>query len=230
MDAKSILEGLLAQGKDLAAKGRDVAEDKLGVPAQEGEQRDAMLSGLGKGAAGVGILALLLGTKGGRKVTGTALKVGSIAAIGTLGYKAFQNWQNKSSDSRDFGTSIADLTGDSTQKRSTAVIKAMIAAAKADGHIDDGEVAAIKKQMESMGLDPQIAAMLEEEVSKPLDAAAIAAEADSPAAAVEIYLASKLVIDEANDRELAYLNELADKLDLPGELVQEVDSEAGIAV
>lgn len=229
MDAKSILEGLLAQGKDLAAKGRDVAEDKLGVP-QEGEQRDAMLSGLGKGAAGVGILALLLGTKGGRKVTGTALKVGSIAAIGTLGYKAFQNWQNKSSDSRDFGTSIADLTGDNTQKRSTAVIKAMIAAAKADGHIDDGEVAAIKKQMESMGLDPQIAAMLEEEVSKPLDAAAIAAEADSPAAAVEIYLASKLVIDEANDRELAYLNELADKLDLPGELVQEVDSEAGIAV
>lgn len=236
MDAKSLLEGLLAQGKELAAqgvaqgkelaaKGRDVAEEKLGVPAEEGEQRDAAMSTLGKGAAIGGVLALLLGTKTGRGVAGSAIKIGSLAAIGTLGYKAFKNWQDKSSDSREFGPNIAELTGDDSQKRSIAVVKAMIAAAKADGHIDSNEVETIKKQMEAMNLDPDVSAMLESEVAKPLDAAAIAAEADSPAAAVEIYLASKLVIDEGNDKELAYLNELAEKLELPGELVAEVNSE-----
>jgi len=226
MDAKALLEGLLAQGKELAAKGQDIAEDKLGVPA-EGEKRDETLSAMGKGAAVTGVLALLLGTKSGRKVTGSAIKLGSIAAIGTLGYKAFKNWQDKSSDSRDFGKELTSLTDDESQKRSAAVIKAMIAAAKADGHIDADEIATIKKQMDTMGLDPDVAAMLESEVSKPLDATAIAAEADSPAAAVEIYLASKLVINEGNDREMKYLNDLASALKLPSDLVSEVDTEVG---
>ena len=250
MDAKAILEGLLeqgkelaakglaqgkelaaggvAQGKELAAKGRDLAEEKLGVPSEQGEERDAAMSKLGKGAAIGGVLALLIGTKTGRKVTGSAIKLGSLAAIGTLGYKAFKNWQDKSSDSREFGGNIAELTGDDSQKRSISVIKAMIAAAKADGHIDSGEVETIKKQMESMNLDPDVSAMLEAEVAKPLDAAMIAAEADSPAAAVEIYLASKLVIDEGSDKEMAYLQELAEKLELPGDLVAEVDSEVNV--
>ena len=225
MDAKAFLDGLLAQGKELAVKGRGLAEEKLGVP-KEGAGRDEALSAMGKGAALTGVLAVLLGTKTGRAMTGSAIKLGSLAAVGTVGYKAFKNWQAKSSDSRDFGTNIAELVGEDVQKRSVSVIKAMIAAAKADGHIDAQEIETIKTQMEAMDLDPAVSAMLEAEVAKPLDAAAIAAEADSPAAAVEIYLASKLVIGEGGDKEMAYLNDLASKLELPGDLVEEVVAEA----
>ena len=44
-------------------------------------------------AAGA-LVAVLLGTGTGRAVTGTALKLGGIAAIGGLAYKAYQNYQN----------------------------------------------------------------------------------------------------------------------------------------
>jgi len=59
-----------------------------------------MLRGLGKGAAAAGALALLVGTKGGRRVTGTALKLGSLAALGGVGYTAYRNWQEKQSGAR----------------------------------------------------------------------------------------------------------------------------------
>ena len=48
MDTRNLIDSLLASGKTLADKGRDVAEDKLNIPEQ-GPERDAMLSGLGKG-------------------------------------------------------------------------------------------------------------------------------------------------------------------------------------
>ena len=54
MDPRSIFEQLLSSGQELAAKGRDVAERGLGVP-DSGDERSAMLSGLGKGAAAGGL-------------------------------------------------------------------------------------------------------------------------------------------------------------------------------
>jgi len=224
VDTKALLENLLASGKELAEKGQAVAEEKLGVPA-EGEDRDAMVSGLGKGAMAGGLLALLLGTRTGRKLTGTALKLGSVAAIGTVGYKAFKNWQESQGITNEIGDPIAQLDGPSAEKRSTTLIKAMIGAAKADGHIDDAEIAAIKKEMEAMNVDASIASLIETEIAKPLDAAEIAAAADSPAAAVEVYLASKLIIDSENLQERTYLNQLAEELKLPGQFIEQVDAE-----
>ncbi len=80
MDTKSLLDELLQSAKQMASQGQEVAETKLGVP-EEGPDRDAMLKGMGKGAMAAGALALLLGTGAGRRLTGTALKLGSLAAI-----------------------------------------------------------------------------------------------------------------------------------------------------
>ena len=93
MDIKSVLDQLLGSGKDMAVKTKDFAESKLGIPAT-GEGRDAAMSNLGKGAAVGGLLALLLGTKTGRSVTGKAVKYGSIAAVAAVAYKAYQSWQS----------------------------------------------------------------------------------------------------------------------------------------
>ena len=225
MDTKALLENLLASGKELAAKGQAVAEEKLGV-AGEGESRDSQMSGLKQGAIAGGVLALLLGTSTGRRLTGAAIKWGSLAAIGGVGYKAFKTWQEQQGITEDLGQPILELDGEAASKRSTALVKAMIAAAKADGHIDAGEIAKIKGELADMNLDASVASLLEAEIAKPLSAADIAAEADSPAAAVEMYLASKLIIDDENLQERTYLNELAKELKLPGQLVEQVNAES----
>ena len=92
MDSKAFLEQLLASARNVAQQGRGLAEEKLGVP-EAGSERDAMLSGMGKGALAAGALALLLGTDAGRRLTGTAVKLGGLAAVGGLAYKAYQNWR-----------------------------------------------------------------------------------------------------------------------------------------
>src|SRR5690606_13783964 len=52
-----------------------------------------LLSGAGGGALAGSALALLLGSKKARKVGGEALTYGSLAALGMLAYKAYNNWQ-----------------------------------------------------------------------------------------------------------------------------------------
>ena len=69
MDAKSLLESMLSDGKSIAAKTVDQASGQIGLP-ESGEQREVMLDGMKKGAIAAGALALLLGTDAGRRVGG----------------------------------------------------------------------------------------------------------------------------------------------------------------
>ncbi|MDO6459087.1 tellurite resistance TerB family protein [Granulosicoccaceae sp. 1_MG-2023] len=222
MDAKAILENLLATGKQYAAQGKNLAEEKLNIP-QEGPEREAMVSGMGKGALAAGALALLFGTGAGRRLTGSALKVGSLAAIGGLAYKTYQNWQNQQQTPKNPGTPVNELSGAAAEDRSIGLIKAMIAAAKADGHIDDQERARINEQMQKMQLDAGTLAFLKAEVDKPLDVTDVARHADSPESAAEIYLASVMVIDIDQPAEREYLSVLAKELDLDAALAMDLE-------
>ena len=49
-------------------------------------------STLGKGAIAGGLLGVLL-TRGGRRMLGTGVKIGGLAAIGGLAYKAYEDWK-----------------------------------------------------------------------------------------------------------------------------------------
>lgn len=230
MDTKTFLDELLKTGKEYADKGLEFAEEKLQLP-KEGEAREASLDGMKKGAMAAGILALLLGTGAGRRVTGSALKIGSLAAIGGLGWKAYQNWLNKNQQEnkeiRDRAENakvvpINELSEEDANKRSEVLLKAMIAAAKADGHVNSKERAAIKEQIEKLNLSGEVADILEEEIKKPLDVKEVAALADNDAMAAEIYLVSAVVTDKENSMEKSYLDSLAKALDLPDELVAEL--------
>lgn len=209
MDMKNLLDQLLQSGKDIAQKGQVLAEQKLGIPA-EGEKRDSMLSGIKTGAAAAGTLALLLGTQTGRRVTGAAVKVGSLAALGGLAYQMYRQWEtpNVASDTSEAVTEA--------QTDPAILLKAMIAAAKADGHVDSAEMTAIRQKLSELALDGDVNDMILTELTKPLDAASIAALADGNVAiATEIYLVSAAVIDVANDAEQAYLADLRAALALP---------------
>jgi len=226
MDAQSILDNLLATGQKLVEQGKDLAENKAGVPVDPAA-RKAMLDGAKKGAIGAGVLTILLGTGAGRKLTGTALKLGSVAAVGGLAYKAFQSWQGvhagKSAEEND---SVDQLEGQAAEDRSLVLLRAMIAAAKADGHINASELDSIQKQLSTMSLDKDTLEFLQAELTKPLNPADIAAAADSPSAAAEIYLVSRIIISETNAQEKAYLAELAKHLNLKDTLVAELEYRA----
>jgi len=231
MDTKGLIEQILNAGRELAEQGQTIAQNKLDIPA-EGSEREATLSGMGKGAAIAGVLALLLGTKTGRGVTGAGLKLGTLGALGGLAYKTYQNWQSQQAGQTisPAGASIENLTGPQAEQRSLALLKAMIAAAKADGHIDAAEGAKIDDMMSKLDLESATAKLIKEELSKPLDPKDIAASADTPEAAAEIYLTSLLVIGEANENERSYLNQLADSLKIPKELAQQIENQANQTV
>ena len=228
MDMKALLDQLLNSGRQFADQGRDKAEKHLGVPEQ-GPERDAMVSGMGKGALAAGALGLLLGTGAGRRIGGSALKLGSLAALGGLAYKTYQNWQSGRGQATDADSAqpIGELGGDAASQRALALIRAMIGAAKADGHVDDQERENIKQQVQRLGIDAAGLAVMEAELDKPLDPNEIAAGADSKEAAAEIYLVSLLVIDVSNPLERAYLKTLAEKLGLAEDLVAQLETAAG---
>lgn len=224
MDVGGLLEQFLGTARELAADGRSLAERKLGVP-EEGSERDAMLSGMGKGALAAGALALLLGTSGGRRLTGTALKLGTVAAIGGLAYQAYQRWAAGDGGNVTVEPAEQQLPPQRARDRARALLAAMIAAAKADGHIDAAEQERIDTKVELLGLDSDALGFVRAELARPLDARAVAALADTPAAAAEMYLVSRIVIDEHNDAERDYLQTLAAELNLSPTLVAELDAQ-----
>lgn len=226
MDVRALFDQLLQSGQELVSKGQNLAEQKLNIP-REGAQRDAALSSMGKGAAIAGAAAVLLGTSAGRGVSGLALKLGSLAAVGGLVYKTFQDWQAKQAGAPvDPGPSVTALSGPQLDKRSMALLRAMLAAAKVDGHIDEDEQAKIDIYLQKLNLDPEALHFVKSELAKPLSVKEVAAGADSPAAAAEIYLTSLLAINIDSDAERAYLEDLAQELKLPPEIVSELLEQA----
>ncbi|HEB78786.1 MAG TPA: tellurite resistance TerB family protein [Methylothermaceae bacterium] len=226
MEAKQLLDQLLQSGKELAEKGKEWVEEKADIP-KEGPEREAALSGLAKGAAAGGLLALLLGTKGGRKLAGTAVKLGGLAALGGLAYKTFQSWHGvRSTRPEEPGVPVSQLEGEAAEKRAQVLLKAMIAAAKADGHVDDQERGKILDQAKALGIDQETIQFIEQQLQAPVDAQAIAAEADSRETAAEIYLLSRMIIDVANDQEKQYLQQLAGALGLEQDFLAQLERRA----
>ena len=223
MDAKSILDALLASGKQMSDKAVSFAESNLGLP-KPGPDRDAMLGTLGKGAVVGGLAAMLLGTKTGRKLSGNLLAVGSVAAVGTVAYTAYQNWMKSQGKVADHATDapLASLAGVAADRRSQLILRAMIAAAKADGVIDTDEQAIMDQQLNQMDLADDSKKWLKLEMSANHDAKSIAASVDSPAAAAEVYLVSSLVVNDASPVERAYLDQLQDAMKLDQGLVDQI--------
>jgi uncharacterized membrane protein YebE (DUF533 family) len=100
-----------------------------------------------------------------------------------------------------------------------------VAAAKADGHIDAAERQSIHEGFRRLGLEERMVALIDTELSAPVDPAAVARGADSPEAAAEIYLASRLVIDPDHPSEQRYLKDLAQHLKLDPGLVSELETQ-----
>jgi uncharacterized membrane protein YebE (DUF533 family) len=106
------------------------------------------------------------------------------------------------------------------------LLRAMIAAAKADGHIDAVEQGNIFGKLDELDLDTEAKAFVMGELRKPFDIEAVVAGATTPERGVEIYAASLLAIDPDDPAEQGYLAMLASRLKLDPALKASVESEA----
>ncbi|MCE8014943.1 tellurite resistance TerB family protein [Halomonas sp. MCCC 1A17488] len=241
MNASKILQQLMQQagGQKPGGQGRggvDVKGMLEGLTRQLGGgasgQAPAGGSGLDvKSLLGGGAMGLLVGSKRGRKLGGKALKYGAVAAVGVLAWKAWQNSQaakaggvQAAGDAE--GERVEVLEGELQERRSLELLQAMIMAARADGHIDAQERELIAQQIDALGADDELHRWVERQLSAPLDADALARQADSPQAAREMYLISVAVIDEQNPMERAWLDQLAKALELTPELAGELEHQA----
>ncbi|OYU26074.1 MAG: hypothetical protein CFE41_17755 [Burkholderiales bacterium PBB2] len=208
------------------------------IEGQRGGGRSLDLRQLGGGAAAGGVLGLLLGSKRGRSLGGKALKVGSLAALGVLAYKAYQSWQSQQQPASGIGgaggagaaaSATPQLPAPSEELRSQALLRAMVGAAKSDGHLDERERGLLDAELERLQAEPELRRWLNAELARPLDPAQVAQAASSPELASEMYLASLLMVDETSFMERAYLDELTRQLRLPQGLKEALEAQAAQA-
>ncbi len=92
--------------------------------------------------------------------------------------------------------------------------KAMIAAAKADGTIDEDERLNILNGLAEAGVSPSARSWVEEQMAAPSDIDALVAEVGDPQLASEVFTASLMAITVDTDAERNYLAALAERLGL----------------
>lgn len=223
MSFGKLLEGLMQAAGQTASRG----------------SKEVRWEQVGAGAAVGGALGLLLGNKS-RKLGGLggkAVKYGSVAALGYAAWKIYEQHQRNQQQNQAPAQAAAanpwpaagqaqQLAAPELELHSRLMLKAMIAAAKADGHVDDRERGLIEAELQRQNAEPSERAWLEQELRRPLDPAEVAAAVKAPEQAAEVYLASLLVADETSFMERAYLDELARQLRLPESLKRDLEAQA----
>lgn len=181
------------------------------------------------GLAG-GLLGSVLLGKGGKKLVGTAVKAGGLALVGTVAWKAWQQYQAKQGAAAGAGPGIAapaalpapfDL--DRSPSAGLRVVQAMVAASKADGIVEAAERERITARTAELQLAADDRQFVLDLLDKPLDLDGVVRGIDTPELATEIYAASALAVHPANRVERSYLDMLAARLGLEAGLAGELD-------
>ncbi len=190
-----------------------------------------LLSGFGGGVATGGALGLLLGNKKARKVGGKVAMYGGLAALGVIAYKAYSNWQaQKVQTTYSEPQTIDRLPAPQVEEHSMAILEALVAASKADGHVDMKERQLLDQELAKFSNDMELRRWFESELNKPLDPADVARAAKTPEMAAEMYVASVLIVDDENFMERSYLEELARQLKIDPSLKSELEAQVRLAL
>ena len=207
------IQGFLDHLLKSAQGGGDASGQAGSAAPRQGGLGGMLNADFGKGALTGGALGLLLGKN---KTTRKLATYGGLAAIGVMAYKAYGDYKQQQGGA---GASAEPQTVDrlpppQAELHSQAILKALVAAAKADGHIDARERQVIEGEFTRLNQDAELQQWLHAELEKPLDPAEVARAASTPEIASEMYLASLMAADEQNFMERAYLDELARQLKL----------------
>jgi uncharacterized membrane protein YebE (DUF533 family) len=176
---------------------------------------------VGTTAALGGLVAILLGTQGGRAVTGGAVKLGGLAAIGGLAYKALRNHQEgvpglEQLTAAPSGSGFSE--GVHTNESALLLVRAMVATAASDGVVQPSQRVKIIGELKDGGLDAQAAEFLDAEIQHPATIEEIAkGVGSSKELALQVYAAAHLVASSAPEKR--FLKDLAAALTLDPSLI-----------
>jgi uncharacterized membrane protein YebE (DUF533 family) len=109
------------------------------------------------------------------------------------------------------------------EREALLIIRAMIAAARADGTLDPDERAAIAGQLDQAGLDQEARDFVLREFASPASLDALAREIADPVLAAQVYAACVVAVGQASEPERAWLAELARRTGLAAETVAAIE-------
>ena len=218
----------------------DTKGQTVGLSQTVSNLASSIPGGLAGGAAAGGIMALLVSNKSARKYAGKAAQYGGAAMLGGLAFKAYQNWRSNApattqqassrpvadSNEATFHQQAIDHSSESQNDFELTLVKAMIAAARADGHIDAQEQQRIFQAVEKMNLSSEEKGIVFDILQKDISIQELANGISAMELKAEIYLASCLVIDPDHPGEREHLDKLGSALALPRELLQQLELQA----
>jgi uncharacterized membrane protein YebE (DUF533 family) len=245
-----ILGQVLGQATQGVKEGAGRVDDATGASGQlrdvigraTGKSPDELLNQLkdliqnnqlGAGAIAGGLGSILLGTQTGRSVATSAAKLGALALIGGLAYKALQNYQQGRPLITGADGAVEEAprgsgfeAGAISHDAALLYIRAMVAAAASDGRIDAAEQQKIIGGLKQGGLDAEAERFLTNEVNHPASVRELVAQVSSPTEAVQVYTAARIAIDLDTAEEHEFLTELAQGLGLDESLTAHIDAQA----
>ncbi len=213
-------------------------------------------------AAAIGLAGLLFGSRRkGPRVSGSLAKLGGLAVVGGLAYKAWQNSKagkpllgdvvppqapagsaaapapraaasgapgatRDTFQALDVPEGSAFHSVSQTEDDALLFLRAMVAAAAADGHIDAAERERITRGLNEAGIDPAATRWLDGQMASPADVDELAAGVTTPEKAAQVYSAARIAIDPDTMQEREFLRRLAEALDLDQALRAQIDETA----
>jgi len=187
-----------------------------------------------------------------RTPSGSRGGFGQMAGMASLGYLAYKAWQQhqgqnpaqapgermygEARGARKEGRSLGDRLADHlrqgpvaeeagmqvSDEKALLLIRAMVAAANADGEISQTERDAILGLVDQAGGSTEEREMLARELKDPPSLEDVVARVRDMETAEQVYLASEMAIVPDGKAEQSYLRYLADRLNLSPERVEEL--------
>jgi uncharacterized membrane protein YebE (DUF533 family) len=182
-------------------------------------------------AALTAVAGTLMRSRASAGIAAGAVRLGGLALIGVLAYKAYQNYQS-GKPLLDMGRDGAALPAMGLDPAAVSdddallFARAMVAAASADGPLDERERGRILAALQQAGIDPQATRWLDDELSSPADVEDIADRVQTPEKAAQVYAAARLAVDPDTIQEREFLRQLAGALDLDPALARQIDDAA----
>lgn len=228
MDILSSLTNLLgeAAGAQAAPSRQSGAADPLGQllnPQMLGSLVGALFGGSGAGAAsptagahasaaglgGLGsLVGMLVGGGGGSGAAPASGGAGGLlgALLGGMG-----------GETPPPPPPPASPAPDTVETKAENVLRALVYAARADGHVDRQEQAALNQQVQSLGLGSAGQTIVNQALSEPLNPNNIARNITSSDEAVRIFALSCALTRLDDNREKSYITDLGNSLGIPAQ-------------
>lgn len=240
IDAKRVLDAVVGASSRPGTGGTPGAAAGASVGQLAATAKDfiARHPGLAE-AALMSIAGLLLRSPKGRGIARGIAALGGLAVVGGLAYQAFRNHAatgnpGAGADAAASPAKIAALAGaaafdpgQASEDDALLFARAMVAAAAADGRMDEAERARIAAALLQAGIDAEAARWLERELADPASVDELAEAVETPEKAAQVYAAARVAIDPDTMQEREFLRQLAEALDLDPQLRAHIDEAAG---